>query len=517
MKKSIRTKLFSGIFGLVLFFVAMSWLLNTGYLKKFYIARKEHKLVSIYQRIDKIYDGDPEQISLELEKIARTSGMSVLIFSKQLEEKYNSFPKIPEKSGNFNFPPPPERPRDDDFKKSRINRHLLLIKAKLAALKDGSYKIGIIKEGRLNSVFLYLVVRLNNQDYLWLGTPIVEIEESAAIANRFSLFTGILVLIIGSIAAYFYSKKFTGPILELNGIARCIAKLDFSRKYNVDINSDAEDELGELGKSINFLSEELGKSIRELREANLKLAEDIEQKQKIDKIRKEFVSNVSHELKTPLALIQGYAEGLKANVVESEADKDFYCNVIMDEVIRMNKLVRELLDLSQLESGSFQLEPEDFDLVELVKLALEKYKLKFKEEGVRIELEGPDAILVKADYFYIERVFFNYIDNALHHADGNKIIKITIASLAEKAKVSVFNYGKQISKEDLEQIWLSFYKADKARTRSYAGTGLGLSIVKAIMEQHHNQYGVLNHADGVEFWFELDRVSEGTRHEIGIG
>ncbi len=507
MKRSIRIKLFCGIFGLVIFFVVMSWILNTGYLKKFYIARKEYKLVNNYQKIDGIYDGDPEQISLELEKIARNSGMAIRIFSKELEEKYNSFPKITEKSRAQDFSPPPERPVTKKFRKPLVNRHLILIKSKLADLNERSYKTGIIKEDRLNSVFLYLVVRLNNQDYLWLETPIFEIEESAAIANRFSLLTGILVLIVGSIAAYFYSKKFTGPILELNGIARRIAKLDFSRKYNVGVNSEAEDEIGELGKSINFLSEELGKSIQELREANLKLAEDIEQKQRIDKMRKEFVSNVSHELKTPLALIQGYAEGLKANVMESEADKDFYCNVIMDEVIRMNKLVRDLLELSQIESGSFQLEPEEFELKELVELALEKYKLRFKEEGVQIEFEGSDAVLVKADYSHIERVFFNYLNNALHHVDERKNIKISIIGSTEKAKVSVFNYGKQIDEEDLDQIWLSFYKADKARTRSYAGTGLGLSIVRAIMEQHHNQYGVLNHEDGVEFWFELDRVS----------
>lgn len=508
MRKSIRTKLFYGIFGLVSFFVLMSWILNTGYLKKFYIARKEHKLIENYRRIEEIYGGNPERISLELEKIARTSGRAVIIFDKHLEEKYNSFSMIRIKIMARKPQPSPESPRKINLPNLRIvNRHLLIIKSIMNDLNKGYYRTGIIKEQRLNTSFLYLVVRLKNQDYLWLETPLVEIEESAAIANQFSLLIGLLTLIIGYIAAYLYSKKFTGPILELNGIARRIAKLDFSRKYNVVMNSESGDELGELGKSINFLSDELGKSIQELREANLKLAEDIEEKQKVDQMRKEFVSNVSHELKTPLALIQGYAEGLKANVMESEADKDFYCNVIMEEAIRMNKLVRELLDLSQIESGSFQLEPEEFDPAELVKLALEKYKLQFKEEGVRVELEIPDTIMVKADYSHIERVFINYLNNALNHVDERKTIRISIAGLADKAKLSVFNYGQRISKEDIDQIWLSFYKADKARTRSYAGTGLGLSIVKAIMERHHNQYGVLNHDDGVEFWFELDRVS----------
>lgn len=508
IKKSIRTRLFLGIFGLVIFFTLMSWVLNTGYLKKFYIARKEHKLIENYHRIASIYKGDPEEIGLELEKIARTSGRAVIIFDRDLEEKYDSFSTVRLKMVARlakrlpQMPSPPLKPP--------VNRHLQLIKSKLQALNDGQHRTGIIREDRLNTSFIYLVVRLPNQDYLWLETPLFEIEESAAIASQFSLLTGILTLILGSIAAYFYSKKFTGPILELNGIARRIAKLDFSSKYKRGQNWETReelDELDELGRSINFLSEELGKSIRELREANQKLAVDNAKQQKIDQMRKEFVSNVSHELKTPLALIQGYAEGLKANVMESEADKDFYCNVIMDEVIRMNRLVRDLLELSRLESGSFQLDLEEFNLVELVKLALEKYKLQFKAEGILVQLESPEVIVVKADYSNIERVFLNYLDNAIHHLNERKTIIITLSHQATKAKVGVFNYGKPISDEDLEQIWFSFYKADKARTRSYSGIGLGLSIVKAIMEQHRNQYGVLNHEDGVEFWFEVARGS----------
>lgn len=510
MKKSIRTKLFYGIFGLVTFFVLMTWLLNTGYLKKFYIAMKEQRLVDNYRKIDDIYDGDPETIGLDLEKIARNSGMTVIIFSKEFEEKYNSFPKIRLKKKEDTAPSSPAPPRKTNPPILRIiNRHLLFIKSKLTVLGEGDYQTGIVEEDRLKTSFLYLAIRLKNQDYLWLETPVFEIIESTAIANQFSLLTGILTLLIGSLAAYCYSKKFTKPILELNEIARRIAKLDFSHKYKLGPNSDPGDELGELGKSINFLSEELGKSIQELREANTKLAEDIEQKQKIDQMRKEFVSNVSHEIKTPLALIQGYAEGLNANIMETEADKEFYCNVIIDEVVRMNKLVRDLLNLSRIESGSYQLEPEEFNLVELVELALEKYKLRFKEEGVLIQQEGPESILVKADYFHIEQVFLNYLNNALHHVDERKNIEIIIAGLAEKVKVSVFNFGKPIPEEDLEQIWFSFYKVDKSRTRSYAGTGLGLAIVKAIMEQSRNQYGVLNHEDGVEFWFEVDRVSYG--------
>jgi len=517
MKKSIRTKLFFGIVGLVAFFVFTSWLLNSSCLQKFYIARKERQLVERYKLIDQIYNGDPERISLQLEKIARTSGINIIIFSRQRVEKYNSFPKFmkpPEKAREDHFLKQPGNKRDGKPPEKFSNKHYAHIVAKLATLTEGVHKIGIIDESRLNTAFLNLAVILKNHDYLWLETPLIEIKESAAIANQFSLFTGILVLIGGSILAYFYSKRFTGPILELNMIARQIAKLDFNHKFKVAMDSDNENELEELGKSINILSDELGRSIQELQEANAKLAAEIERKQKIDEMRKEFVSNVSHELKTPLALIQGYAEGLKSNVMEDEADKEFYCNVIMDETVKMNKLVKNLLELSQIESGSFELEPEEFNLADMVEEALEKYKLRFKEQGVLIRLNSPAEIMVKADYYRIEQVLFNYLDNALHHLDEHKTLRIEITLAQAKARVGVFNSGQPIPEELLEQIWLSFYKADKARTRSYGGSGLGLSIVKAVMEQHHNRYGVVNYPDGVEFWFELDRAEKSEGRQL---
>jgi two-component system sensor histidine kinase VanS len=316
---------------------------------------------------------------------------------------------------------------------------------------------------------------------------------------------------MGGILVSGYTKKFTQPILELNQIAQNMARLDFTRTYPVK----TMDELGQLGQSINSLSEQLGKSIHELQQANQKLEADNQYQKKLVEIRKEFISNVSHELKTPIALIQGYAEGLKLNVIDNEEDKIFYSNVIMDEAAKMNKMVRELLDLSEIDSGCLRLEREVFDLVPLVERVCEKCHLIFKDKEIKPEIAKAPNALVNADIYRIEQVLVNYFNNAVGHVNDEKIIRISIRVEEGRVRTAVFNSGNPVPEEALEKIWHSFYKVDKARTRAYGGSGLGLSIVRAIMELHQSDFGVANRPGGVEFWFELPQA--GGEPEGGSG
>lgn len=223
-------------------------------------------------------------------------------------------------------------------------------------------------------------------------------------------------------------------------------------------------------------------------------------------MRKEFISSVSHELRTPLSVIQGYAEGLVSNVTESDEDRKFYCDVIMNETDKMNKLVRDLLNLSQIESGYFHIEKTEFDLVSLIEYVLNRYKSTFEEKSIEIKFESGESVIVYGDMTRIEQILTNYINNAINHVDNNKIIRINKISVKDKIRVNVFNTGKHIPDEYLDKIWNSFYKVDKARTRAYGGYGLGLSIVKAIADLHSNAYGVENTEGGVNFWFEIDKI-----------
>jgi two-component system sensor histidine kinase VanS len=221
-------------------------------------------------------------------------------------------------------------------------------------------------------------------------------------------------------------------------------------------------------------------------------------------MRKEFISNVSHELKTPIALIQGYAEGLQESISDNPEDMDYYCDVIIDEAGKMNKMVKNLLTLNQLEFGNGSVNMERFDITSVIAGVIHSMQIKANEKQVNIEFNQMEPTYVWADEFQIEEVITNYLSNALNHVDENRIIQVKIQEKNGIVRVSVFNTGKNIPENELDNIWIKFYKVDKARTRAYGGNGIGLSIVKAIMDRHEKKCGAINRPDGVEFWFELD-------------
>jgi len=281
-----------------------------------------------------------------------------------------------------------------------------------------------------------------------------------------------------------------------------MARLDFSQKIEVT----SQDEVGELAQNINFLSRELESTISNLQKTNAQLQEELKHREQVDRMRQEFISNVSHELKTPIALIMGYAEGLKINV--NEEDRDFYCDVIADEANKMNKMVRRLLYVAQLDSGAMQPEKTEFYIGDVVNRCLDKQSITLKEKDIQVEVDGEKNYLVEADLEQIEQVVTNYLTNALNHIDEKKKLRIRLSDHDGWVKVAVYNSGKAIPAESLPHLWESFYKVDKARTREYGGTGLGLYIVRTIIEAHQGGYGVRNIDEGVEFWFELPILPE---------
>lgn len=208
-------------------------------------------------------------------------------------------------------------------------------------------------------------------------------------------------------------------------------------------------------------------------------------------------------------MIQGYSEGLLENVNTDEESRRFYAEVILDETNKMDKLVKQLLELMKLEYGKRKFIDEEFNIVELEKEVIRKSQVMLEEKQVEVELDLSEEINVIADDFYIEQVITNYLTNAIKHVESvnkNKVIRITNEVNVDKNKVrvKVFNTGKKIGEEDLNRIWNRFYKIDESRNRGDGGTGIGLSFVKAIMTNYKNDYGVINKEDGVEFYFELN-------------
>ncbi|MBV7274774.1 HAMP domain-containing histidine kinase [Clostridiaceae bacterium UIB06] len=495
MIKSIRSKLFISITFLLIFFVFLLWMLNNLYLEQYYVDKKKSILRDNAKHLANIYKGNIKDIQNELDITASITGSNIDIRSSDGILLYSSFRKPPEDKHimnndklNSESKPFPDKPHDNE----------------VTQYTEGNDTFEIRRDTGMNIDFLALGTKLNNGDILTIRIPIVSIRESVDIANRFIIITGIIIIMFGSLWVYIFSRRFTKPILEVNKIARNMAKFDFTAKCNIN----GKDEIGQLGQSVNYLSGELDRAITELNIKNKKLEEDIEKERKIDEMRKEFISSVSHELRTPLSIIQGYAEGLNSNIAENIEDRKFYCDVIMNETEKMNKLVRDLLNLSQIESGYFHIEKSEFNLTELIKYVLNKYQSIFKEKNIEVNFESCENINVYGDMVRIEQVLTNYLNNAINHIDIDRVIKIKNICSDDKVRVIVFNTGKHIPSESLGKLWNSFYKVDKARTRAYGGYGLGLSIVKAIQDLHKNSYGVENSEGGVTFWFEIDKVKD---------
>ena len=489
--RSVRVRLFFSLCVVVIAIVLFLIILNNVILETFYLYSKTKNVMQEYDRINYLYNqielGVQIDIEAELNKIAAKNEFDIVIENQQFFTLYttdSNFSSLLEKldtyTNNRNF----------------NNNHIIYSK--------DNVKIAEVEDELQGVNYILLNATLDNGYQLYIRIQTESIRESVQVSNNLLILIGMVSVAIAGILASYISKKFTEPILELNEIAKSMAKLDFRKKYQI---KDTNDEINDLGKSINSMSQKLETTIQQLRNNNIELEKDIEEKSKIDEMRKQFISDVSHELKTPIALIQGYAEGLLENVNEDEESRNFYAQVILDESNKMDKLVKQLLELMKLEYGKRELNNETFDIIELIKEVIRKCNVMLKEKNIEIELEPLEPVYVVADDFYIEQVVTNYITNAIKHAEekqGKKLIRIQVEAKQDKVRVTVFNTGEKIAEEDLERIWKRFYKVDTSRNRDDGGTGIGLALVKAIMNNYGNDFGVRNHEEGVEFYFELD-------------
>ncbi len=488
LKKSINRE-YTVVFGLLLcaciFLISVFNMLT---LDRAYMYNKQKVLLSCYANIDAAAaEGDilSEQFDDSLNQIRTINNIDVLVMDA-----------------------------DKKIVKSTDPDSTLMVKRLLEFVFDRSERVEPIYENknirmqtttdpRMHIEYLELWGTLSNENLILLRTPVQSMKEASVLANTMFIRFGIIAIITGIIFIWIATKRITRPIMKLVGISEKISRLDFSEKYE----STTGNEVDTLGEHINRMSDRLEGTISELKSANAKLQTDIEKKTEIDEMRKEFLSNVSHELKTPIALIQGYAEGLKDCVNDDCESRDYYCDVITDEAGRMNRLVRSLLDLNELESGDPHVEIEHFDIIEMIRNCTDAMDILIKQNNIRLELPDDTSVAVWADEFKCEQVLNNYLSNAIHYASGEKIVRVSVSRRDDLVRIGVFNSGEAIADDVLPNLWTKFYKADKARTREYGGSGIGLSIVKASMEAMGKQYGVENVPGGVNFWFELDASS----------
>lgn len=397
--------------------------------------------------------------------------------------------------------------RESDFLAQKVQRYVLGKGGGDAQIlkEHDNYIVETNYDKRSNASYMEAWGFFSDNSTLFImSMPLAGIHDSVMLANRFTTFVGFVALILGTIIMYFVANRVIKPVLALAALSEKMSNLDFDARYE----ADAQDEIGILGRNMNNLSSRLKDAIGALQDANRQLQHDIDEKTQIDEMRKEFIANVSHELKTPIALIQGYAEGLTEGMCEDEESRNYYCEVIMDEAGKMNNMVKQLLTLTALEFGNDAPSMDTFDITELIQDLIRSSSILIQQNEATVCYKPDGPCMVFADEFKIEEVVTNYLTNAIHHLDGERRIEIRVEKIEETVKVTVFNTGNPIPEADLPNLWTKFYKVDKARTRAYGGSGIGLSIVKAIMDIHHQSCGVANVEGGVEFWFTLQAQSK---------
>ena len=315
------------------------------------------------------------------------------------------------------------------------------------------------------------------------------------------------ILIIAGIVIYFIVNYYTKPLTNLLGFVQNLNEGEFDTKYTY--KHFRQDEIGLLGENLNQIGEKLQSMIAELKSSNLNLENELKAKTQLEQQRKKYLSDVSHELKTPIALISGYAEGLKEGISDDPEDRAYYCDVIIDEAEKMNILIKRLSALNQLEQGTSAVSLERFDVIAVINGFLNTMSMIIAEKNVDIFFDNSYSVFVWSDEFLFEEAFMNYFNNALHHVDEKRVIRINVEKKENnKVRITIFNTGVNIPEDDLNKIWEEFYKVDQARTREYGGSGLGLSIVKAIADSLNQQCGVDNHPEGVSFWIELESAAK---------
>lgn len=473
---SIRTRMFLQVGAVVFAAVILILVLNNSLLPIIYEQKEKSEMLEVRNEIEEL-NFEFTDCSAQLNTLEKNHSFSIDVYSESGIPLYFGTDDIFSSSG-----------------KITVSKH--------KEYSDGSFfEIQTIQNE--NSQYIVYGAKLGNGTEIEIYGRKDAIDETADIAIAITTVTSVAAMFGALSVIYFYSSRFTKPLIKMSEVTEKMAEMDFSQKCRVDGN----DEITVLSKSINHLSDSLNETLEDLNTKNARLEKDIEKEKTLEKIRKDFISNVSHELKTPISIIRGYSEGAGLMIESGECEQaKKYCDVIVGETEKMNSLVLQLLELSMYESGSVALKNERFDISSLIDAYAQANSIKFREKGIKFENTVEANTYVIGDEIKTEMIINNYISNAVSHCENEKQITVSSSDMGDVVRISVFNTGKTISDEDIDKIWISFYRADKSRSRSEGRFGLGLSIVSAVQKLYGLGYGVYNTCDGVVFWFDVKKA-----------
>ncbi|MBR3866584.1 MAG: HAMP domain-containing protein, partial [Butyricicoccus sp.] len=445
MRHSIKLKFFAAFTAVALVFIALISVLNLFFYDDYYMMERRRDLRGLYQEAAADYNGTVDSIYSRLLAAEEAQGVRLTVLAANGTVLYDT--TLRQFTAEINAAVPHPGFGSGGLRDALFSDLNLTARALQAADPDRLTQEGcdIVTVAAEENEYLCLVGRLG-ENYLISRTAIAYVETNSSFNSTFLLIAGFFSLLVCIAAAYLISRRFTTPLVQMSRAADAMAGLDFSQK----VQTRGEDEVAQLGRSLNLLSEHLEHAVAELQRSNAHLSRENEEKARIDAMRREFIINVSHELKTPIALIRGYAEGLREGVAEDPEDRKYYCDTICDEAVRMNEMVLQLLSLSKLEDGHETAEYGPVELRILCAAAVDKVAPLAQERGLRITNAVP-PLTIWSDADLLDRILSNYLTNAIRYTPDGGAIHLNAFETADGGAVlRVHNEGEGVAEDELD-------------------------------------------------------------------
>ena len=459
-KLSLKRYLFLYLITFTLLIFILIWTFQIFCLKYNYEASKSKELINYVNDIKKSFNNS-EELYAKLEKNSYEKGICSEILVKS-----NTTNTTTQNRGCFNM-----YGKKNEIKELQYN---------FINSKDNVFMTKITNSYNNTKILVY-GVKLDENTILFSNTIVNPIDSTVRILRNQLIMITFITIIISIVTSYFIASKLSRPITDLTKKSRELSNSNFNVDFKV--NTDIL-EIDELSKSLNYSQNNLKKN---------------------DDLRRDLMANVSHDLKTPLTMIKAYAEMIRDLTGNNKEKREDDLNIIIDEVDRLNILVNDILSLSKLENNMEKSFKEDFNLVDVIKTIINRFKIFNITEEYEFLFLSPKEVIIRADKQKMEQVIYNLIGNAINYSNKNKKIYITILP-RENIRVNISDTGPGINKNDIDKIWDKYYRAEKKHKRNMVGTGLGLSIVKNIFEIHNYKYGVVSKKNkGTTFFFEIEK------------
>lgn len=462
-------KLIGKLWGLIILNIiiifAISWIFQVVFFEKYYIYQRTKIMHEELTKVSSMIENNipSDDISNEITDFGSASNCLVIVTDENFNINYTSATKIKDNS-------------------PIILENIMYIKNKIQSKTQTTVNSFKTQDTRFTSIVMGNSVDDARKGYVIIQSFMEPINETTAVLKQQLMIVCLFSLVIGSCIAFALANKFSKPILEINEASKRIAEGDFDTIVSVK----SKDEVAMLAHTINHMAKQL--------------------KQK-DDLKKQFIANISHELKTPLSSIRAYGELLLDCDIDDKNENDNYAKIIIMNSKKLNNMVEDILELSEIQSGNYTLELSSFCLIALIKDILNDIHALASEKNVQVTLETfNNTLLITADKYRIHSVFCNILQNAIRHSSLNGIIKIKLTNINSIINIRIIDNGEGIPEDKLPYIWDRFYKVDKSRKSGKSGAGLGMAIVKEILELHNYTYGIESQVGiGTQVWFNIPK------------